>query len=109
MLGTSKPWNDQTSVPSSLRISLRRDVRVLRGQVALEHVGRFHDVVVDAHDDQVVKLHARAAYRDRREFRTASTVVRGLGLHLDEVDVDARRRRHRVHDGPGDVGGLAAC
>ena len=33
---------------------LRRDVGVLGREVALEHVGRLHDVVVDAHDDHVV-------------------------------------------------------
>ena len=30
MFGTSKPWNDQTSVPSSLWMSVRGDVLVLR-------------------------------------------------------------------------------
>ncbi len=35
----------------------RRDVLVLRGQVVLEQVGRFHDVIVDADKDHVVHAH----------------------------------------------------
>ena len=36
---------------------VRRDVLVLRGEVALEQIGWLDDVVVDAHDDHVVDLH----------------------------------------------------
>ena len=35
----------------------RRNVAPLLGQMRLEHVGRLDDVVVDAHQDQIVQLH----------------------------------------------------
>jgi hypothetical protein len=38
---------------------LRRRVLVLRREVPLEDVGRFDDVVVDAHQDQVLDTHGR--------------------------------------------------
>ena len=38
-------------------LDARRDVLVLRGQVVLEHVGRFDHVVVDADQDHVLDAH----------------------------------------------------
>ena len=60
MFGSSWPSYDQTSVPSSFWMSLRREVLVLVGQVAVEHVGRLDDVVVDADEDQVFDVHVRS-------------------------------------------------
>ena len=51
------PSNNHFSVPSSLISTCGTPVAVLGRRVALEHVGRFDDVVVDADEDQVVELH----------------------------------------------------
>ena len=52
-------------------LQLRRELLVLRGQVLLEHVGRLDDVVVDAHQDQVVHVHRLLPrVRSRRRRRT---------------------------------------
>ena len=42
-----------------LRDEPRRAILPLRGEVALPHVGRLADVVVDAHQDHVVHLHGQ--------------------------------------------------
>ena len=39
-----------------------RDVAVLRGEVVLEHVGRFHDVVIDADQNHVIDIHPRLPF-----------------------------------------------
>ena len=43
---------------------LRRQVLVLGGQVAVEHVGRLDHVVVDRHQDHVLDLHRETPCRD---------------------------------------------
>ena len=57
MFGISLPSYTQTSLPSSWRIDVRRDVAPARREMALEHVRRLDDVVVDAHQDHLVHLH----------------------------------------------------
>ena len=51
------PSNNHFSMPSSPITTCGHPVAVLGRRVAVEHVGRFDDVVVDAHEDQVVDLH----------------------------------------------------
>ena len=58
MFTISLPSYSHTSVPSSRRTMRGRDVAPLLGQVRFEHVGRLDDVVVDAHENKVVDLHA---------------------------------------------------
>ena len=55
--GSAAPWNIQTSRPSSCVSTLGADLGGLLRQAPLEEVGRLDDVVVDAHQDQIVDLH----------------------------------------------------
>ena len=51
------PSNTHFSMPSSPMMTWGTRSRYFAGDVAVEHVGRFDDVVVDAHQDQVVDVH----------------------------------------------------
>ena len=59
------PWYIHWSTPLSSVTTIGRLVLVLGRHVAEEHVGRFHDVVVDAHQDQVVGLHTQVVPSSR--------------------------------------------
>ena len=60
-LGICWPSNTQTLVPSSLVTSRGARSFHFAGEVALPHVGRLADVVVDAHQDHVVHLHGQSS------------------------------------------------
>ena len=71
-------------MPSSRSFNFGCELLVLGGQVLLEHVRRLDDVVVDAHQDQVVHVHARSPRTGRRPAALfamiADTILRGSGM-----------------------------
>ncbi len=92
MFGSSAPMNCHTSMPALLAHELRRDVGVLLREPALEEVGRFDGVVVDADENEVFEAHwclpVRMEPAPRRPWLRWSGAVydrRGDRSHVDGV------------------------
>ena len=99
MLGISRPSKRQTSVPSSLRTTTGAPVLPLGRQVAVEHVRRLDDVVVDTDHDHVVDAHAcardlGAALEVRRRIARSYSML-GLALSVTLVAPGMRKRIQR--------------